>query len=525
MTAAESLPAFLAGLVFFLLGLDGVKSSLKALASRAMRRRLQNATASPVRAALLGVGIGAVGQSTSAICFILGGFVSARLLTLPRAIIVVAWSHPGIAVLPFVAAVNLNVATLWIIGLAGLGLRQRRFTKASAALGTLLGIGFLLYGLFQLKGVAGPIQSAPWFASVSVVLNTSLLVGFLIGIALRVLIQSSSGIAVILITLCAKGLLEPSHALMVIHGTGVGIGVSMLVLGHGLRDDARRLALWQAASNVCAGLLMGLWMLIASTGAVPSIVDLLNTFEMRTETDLAVGFLVQMSLVPLLAMAFAPWTPQVLARLVPDVAEEQLAKPMFISDSTASAPELAADLAQREQLRILRAAPGLLDRARIDTAASSGVNAATLRTSLDGLHREIAEFLGDSAEHAKDHDTNALILAAIGREQLIAELIDALDALARETATLANGSPARALCGRMVESTDAMLHTLADALESGDEMDREILNAMTSDRSEQMEAIRSSAAAASLGAARDQATLLYVTSLFERLHYIARRVV
>jgi len=153
------------------------------------------------------------------------------------------------------------------------------------------------------------------------------------------------------------------------------------------------------------------------------------------------------------------------------------------------------------------------------------VNAATLRTSLDGLHREIAEFLGDSAEHAKDHDTNALILAAIGREQLIAELIDALDALARETATLANGSPARALCGRMVESTDAMLHTLADALESGDEMDREILNAMTSDRSEQMEAIRSSAAAASLGAARDQATLLYVTSLFERLHYIARRVV
>lgn len=541
MTAVETLPALLAGMVFFLIGLDSVKSSLKALASRSMRRRMQSATTSPVRAALLGLGIGAVGQSTSAICFILGGFVSARLLTLPRAITVVAWSHPGIAVLPFLAAVNLNVATLWVIGLAGLGLRLRRFTQASAALGTLLGIGFLLFGLFQLKSVAIPLQSAPWFASVSVVLNTSLIVGFLIGIVLRILIQSSSGIAVILITLCTKGLLEPSHALMVIHGTGVGIGVSVLALGHSLRDDSRRLARWQAASNACAGVLMGLWMLIASTGVIPSVIDLLQRFLMRTETDLAIGFLVQMSVVPLIAIAFAPWTPKFLAWLVPDVAEEQLAKPMFISDSTTSAPELAVDLALREQLRLLRAAPGLLDRARIDTAASSGVNAATLRTSLDALHHEIAGFLSDNAEHAKDHDTSTLILAAIGRERLIAELIDALDALARETLTLAEGSPARALCGRMVEASDAMLYTLADAVETGDEMDREILNAMTSDRSDQMEAIRSSAAAAclgvgaaaaspggvavSLGTARDQATLLYATSMFERVNYIARRVV
>ncbi len=526
MTAAESLPAFLAGLVFFLIGLDGVKSSLKALTSRSMRRRMQNATASPVRAAALGVGVGAIGQSTTAISFILAGFVSARLLTLPRALVVVAWAHPGIAVLPFVAAVNLNIATLWIIGLAGLGLRQRRFTKASAGLGTLLGIGFLLYGLFQLKGVAAPIQTASWFASVSVALNSSLLVGFLIGIALRIVIQSSSGIAVILITLCAKGLLEPTHALMVIHGTGVGIGISVMILGQSLRDDPRRLALWQAASNVCAGVLMGLWLLIASTGALPSIIDLLARFSMRTETDLAVGFLAQMMVVPLLAAALSPWTPRILARLVPDVAEEQLAKPMFISDSTTSAPELAVDLALREQLRLLRAAPALLDRARLDTApAANGLNAATLRASLDALHREIAEFLGDSAEHAKDHETSQLVLAAIGRERLIAELIEALDALTRETLTLAAGSPARALCGRMVEASDAMLFTLADALETGDEMDREILNAMTSDRSEQMDAIRSSAAAASLGAAREQASLLYATSLFERLHYIARRVV
>ena len=40
------------------------------------------------------------------------------------------------------------------------------------------------------------------------------------------------------------------------------------------------------------------------------------------------------------------------------------------------------------------------------------MNAATLRTSLDALHHEIAGFLSDNAEHAKDHDTSTLILAA-----------------------------------------------------------------------------------------------------------------
>ena len=66
MTAVETLPALLAGMVFFLIGLDSVKSSLKALASRSMRRRMQSATTSPVRAALLGLGIGAVGALVGA---------------------------------------------------------------------------------------------------------------------------------------------------------------------------------------------------------------------------------------------------------------------------------------------------------------------------------------------------------------------------------------------------------------------------------------------------------------------------
>ena len=110
MSAAESLPLFLTGLVFFCLGLDGVKASLKGLASRSMRRRARAAVSSPFRAAVLGVTFGALSQSATAVSFLLAGLVSARLLPLARALSVVAWANPGTAILAFLAAVNLNLA-------------------------------------------------------------------------------------------------------------------------------------------------------------------------------------------------------------------------------------------------------------------------------------------------------------------------------------------------------------------------------------------------------------------------------
>ena len=52
MTALEVIPLFLAGLTFFFLGLDSIRTSLKSLASRSMRKQAAPATASPLRAAI-----------------------------------------------------------------------------------------------------------------------------------------------------------------------------------------------------------------------------------------------------------------------------------------------------------------------------------------------------------------------------------------------------------------------------------------------------------------------------------------
>ena len=524
MSASESLPLFLTGLVFFFLGLDGVKASLKGLASRSMRKRVHAAISSAPRAAVLGVTFGALSQSATAVSFLLAGLVSARLLPFERALSVVAWANPGTTILAFLAAVNLNVATLWLVGLAGLGLRNRRFSPASAFFGALLGIGFLLYGLTQLKRAAAPLQESEWFTAATVALNASLILGFIAGALLRVLIQSSSAIVVVLIALCSKGLLGVEQTMMIMHGTGVGIGLSVLLLGQGLRGEALRISYWQAIINSCAALCLGAWMLFAATDLIPSLPVLLEPMSVGIEAKIAVAFLIQMLLCPLAGWLLRRRAEGILASLAPVAREDELAKARFLDEGAIEDAEIALDLVSREQARVTGALSALLDRSRLDAAAASGLKPAEVRAALASLNAEIAGFLADLATAEKEHERGVRIAAAIARQQSLAELVEAVDAMSAVVERLPAESMARMLGGGLVEATDVMIGTLREWLERGDPADRELLDALTSDRGEQMESVRRSSAGAEFGSAEDQAAILYATSLFERTVYLARRV-
>ena len=520
----ESIPLLLAGLVFFFLGLDGIKASLKGLASRSMRRRAHAAVSSPLRAAILGVTFGALSQSATAVSFLLAGLVSARLLPLQRALSVVAWANPGTAFFAFLAAINLNVATMWLIGLAGLGLRNRKLKSLSSALGAILGIGFLLFGLMQLKRAAEPMQEADWFATVSIALNGSLVLGFIAGALLRVIIQSSSAIVVILIALCGKGVLGVEQAMMVIHGTGIGIGLSVILLGQGLRGEALRISYWQAILNACAATAMGVWMLFAATDLVPSLPKLLLLTRVSIETDLAIGFLLQMLCCPLVGWLLRNQSEQILVRLAPEAAEDELARPRYLDEGALEESEIAIDLVAREQARVITALPALLDRARLDAASASGLNHVDVRKALDTLDTEIAGFLAELAARETDHDHGVAIASAIARQQALIELVEAVDSMAAAVTRLAPDSAARMLGGGLVEASDVVLGTLREWLEQRDPVDRALLDEMTADRGDQMEGVRRNAAGAEFGSPADQATVLYATSMFERTMYLARRV-
>jgi hypothetical protein len=116
------------------------------------------------------------------------------------------------------------------------------------------------------------------------------------------------------------------------------------------------------------------------------------------------------------------------------------------------------------------------------------------------------------------------IASAIARQQALAELVESVDEMAAAIDRLPADSMSRMLGGGLAEASDVLLGTLREWLERSDSADRELLEAMTSDRGEQMESVRRNAVGGEFGSPEDQATILYATSLFERTVYLARRV-
>jgi phosphate:Na+ symporter len=184
-----AIPHFLALLVYLNHGLDSVRSGLKGLASRSVRCRAQTLVASRLRTALVGLGFGEVSQSATAVSMVLSGLVSAGLVPMRRALTMVAWAYSGTAVLAVLAAVNMHAATLWLIGLVGLALRNKQLQRAGNMLGAALGIGFMLIGLGHVKTAAAPAQADASYAALSSFLGGSLVLAFVAGAVLRIPIR------------------------------------------------------------------------------------------------------------------------------------------------------------------------------------------------------------------------------------------------------------------------------------------------------------------------------------------------
>jgi phosphate:Na+ symporter len=382
----------------------------------------------------------------------------------------------------------------------------------------------MLYGLVHLKRAAEPLQASASFAIVTSALSSSYLLAFLTGGLLRLIIQSSSGISVILITLCGRGLLGPELVLMAMAGTGLGIAGSVLLFGRNLQGEGLRIAYWQGLSSVFSSLVMGGWCGLAQLTGLPNAQQLTLPLHLSLETSLALVFLMQMLLYPVAAWLAGHRAPLWLARLAPEAAEVSLARPHYLTEGAVDQPTLALEEVRKEQLRLLKAVPSLLDRARLEGQRPAGRDPALLAESLAALGSEITAFLTEALERDEEAGDTREHLAALQRQQCMDELVSQLSLLAAQAESLPAEGPARQLAATLVDSTDLILHQLLAVMEGGEAIDREMLAAMTQDRGDQMEGLRHRASTGQFGSAREQASVLYAATLFERSVYLIRRL-
>lgn len=249
-----SVLSFLGGLAFFLYGMSMMGEGLSRASGGKMERILESLTKSRWKAVLLGAGVTAVIQSSSATTVMVVGFVNSGIMKLNQAVGIIMGANVG------------TTATSWILSLTGIEggsifmqlLKPSSFSPVLALIGAaflmfsrsekrknvgtiMVGFAILMYGMDGMSGAVKPLAEVPEFGRVLTMFSNPLL-GVLAGTVITAVIQSSSASVGILQALCATGSVTYNLAIPIIMGQNIGTCVTAIMSAIGANKNAKRAA-------------------------------------------------------------------------------------------------------------------------------------------------------------------------------------------------------------------------------------------------------------------------------------------
>lgn len=252
----------LGGLALFLYGMNTMGDGLAKMAGSRLEQILEKLTSTPIRAVLLGAGVTAVIQSSSATTVMVVGFVNSGIMKLSQAVGIIMGANVGTTI------------TSWILSLAGVEgdsffirlLKPSSFSPVLAMVGVifllflknekkkdigtiLLGFAVLMFGMETMSGAVKPLADVPEFTNLFIAFKNPIL-GMLVGALLTAVIQSSSASVGILQAMCATGAVSFGAAIPIIMGQNIGTCVTAMISGIGASKNAKRTALVHLYFNV-----------------------------------------------------------------------------------------------------------------------------------------------------------------------------------------------------------------------------------------------------------------------------------
>lgn len=244
----------LGGLALFLFGMNTMSNGLEKTAGGKLEKTLRKMTDKPIKALILGIGITATIQSSSAVTVMLVGLVNSGIMQLSQAIGIIMGSNIGTTV------------TAWLLSLAGIEsdnifvnlLKPSSFSPIVAFIGILLimvakkqkfkdigsicmGFAVLMFGMEFMSDSMSPLAEMEEFRNLMVVFNNPFLC-LAVGIIMTAVIQSSSATVGILQALSLTGALSYNMAIPIIMGQNIGTCITAVISSIGVSKNAKRVS-------------------------------------------------------------------------------------------------------------------------------------------------------------------------------------------------------------------------------------------------------------------------------------------
>jgi len=387
------------GLALVLFGINKMSGSLQAVAGSEMRRILKVLINTPLKGVLVGLGVTALIQSSSATTVMMIGLVNTGIMTLNQAVGVVMGANIGTTITAQLIAFNIGqYAFLFVIlGVILLFIRKNRVMEHWSQI--IIGFGLLFVGLNVMAAAVSPLQESVVMRNLMIKLATNPLLSILIGTAFTMLIQSSSASIGIVIVLASTGLIPFEGALYLVFGDNIGTTITAWLAAMSSGNTAKRVAMVHTLFNIFGTIIFGTLTYLGIYTIFINWITPGNVYAgQNIARHIANGHTMFNVINTILFLPFANQLANLATKIIPPDKVEtiSLGEPKHLNYTIISNSDLAINQSikeMREMLRLVRMELMLAYQAFKERDYKKQMKVSKIEKAIDNLQREITLYL------------------------------------------------------------------------------------------------------------------------------------
>ena len=293
-------------------------------------------------AALSGMGVTALVQSSTATSLMTSSFVGQGLITLPAALAVMRGADVGTALMSVLFSVDLSWLSPVFILVGVILFISRQASTAGRVGRVLIGLGLMLLALQMVVQASEPMLASPVIKAMLASITSDIVMEILMGCVLAVMAYSSLAIVLLIAAMAASQVVPLDVALGLALGANLGSGLLAVLTTAKSAVEVRQVTVGNMVFKAIGVLLVapfvGLWINFVHPligNAAQSVV----LFHLAFNILISVGFI-----------GFTQWVAEVMTRLMPKPQADKHQRPHHLDPSALSTPSLAISCAVREAL-------------------------------------------------------------------------------------------------------------------------------------------------------------------------------
>ncbi len=333
----------LAAIALLVWGTHLVRTGILRVFGANLRQILARSVGNRFTAALSGIGVTALVQSSTATALITSSFVGQGLISLPAALAVMRGADIGTALIAVVFSFDLSWLSPLLIFLGVVLFIPRQASTMGRVGRILIGLGLMLLALRLVTASTEVLMQSPAVKALFASVGSDLLLEITLGAVLAVISYSSLAVVLLIATLAASGGVPLEVALGLVLGANLGSGLLAVLTTAKSSIETRQVPIGTLAFKILGVLatapFIGWWLLNVRplVGESASVVVI---FHLMFNVVVGVVFIG-------LTNPVARWTQKLLPKAEKPASGE---RPNHLDPSALSTPSLAISNAAREAL-------------------------------------------------------------------------------------------------------------------------------------------------------------------------------